>query len=130
MNRFVIATATLFACSVGQGIAADFDGSKLLICATTDAFECTAKGGCARGRAEEIGAPSFFRIDFAARSIVGTQRSTPIVRQEKSDGQILLQGSEHENAWSLALDSASGRVSGTLVAGDSAIVIFGGCTPR
>lgn len=130
MKRFVIAATTALAWFAGQTTAADFDGSKLLICATTDAFDCAANGTCVRGRAEEIGAPTFIRVDFQAKTIIGANRSTPIVSQEKSATQLLLQGTEHGYAWSLALDASSGKMSASLVDRESVIVMFGACTPR
>lgn len=130
MNRWIVAAAAALALSAGHALAADFDGSKLLICANTEASDCGPGQACARGRADDFGAPTFIRIDFAAKSIIGPKRTTPIVSQEKSGTQVLLQGTELGYAWSLALDTTSGKLAATLLDTDGAIVMFGACTPQ
>jgi hypothetical protein len=110
-------------------LAADFDGSKRLICATVEARDCVSGNECFRGLPDEVGAPAFVRIDFERKSIVGPHRTTPILFMEKSDKQLLLQGTELGYAWVLALDPATGRFSASLTNTDGAFVLFGSCTP-
>lgn len=129
MNRLIIAAAAALAWSAGQGVAADFDGSKLLVCANMEASDCGPGQPCARGRADDFGAPTFMRIDFAAKNIIGPNRTTPIVTQERNVNQLLLQGTELGYAWSVALDTTSGKIAATLIDRDGVIVLFGACTP-
>lgn len=129
MNEWKIAAVAALALFANCGLASDFDGSKRLICANTEASDCGPGQSCVRARADEVGAPTFIRIDFAQKSIVGPKRTSPIVTQEKSGNQVLLQGTELGYAWSLALDTMTGRMSATLVDRDGAIVLFGTCTP-
>lgn len=110
-------------------VASDFDGSKLLICATVEAMDCASGEDCTKGRPDDIGAPAFLRIDFAKKSIGGPKRSTQILFIEKSEGQILLQGTELGHAWTLALDQMNGKMAVTLVDREGAFVLFGSCTP-
>ena len=110
-------------------IASDFDGSKLLICAPVEAMDCTSREECTKGRPDDIGAPAFLRIDFAKKSIGGPKRSTQILFMEKSESQILLQGTELGHAWTLALDQMNGKMAVTLVDREGAFVLFGSCTP-
>ena len=126
MGRWLAAVISLAACGFAQG--ADFDGSKLLICANMEAADCNSGHACAKGRPDEFGAPAFIRIDFANKVIVGPKRTTPIVGMSTDANQILLQGTELGYAWSIALDTGSGRLSATLVDRDGAIVLFGACT--
>src|SRR5512134_4020514 len=81
-------------------LAGDFDGSKSLICATVQAMDCAAGEDCVRGLAEDVGAPTFLRIDFAQKAVVGPKRTSPVQRMESDEGQWLLQGTELGLAWS------------------------------
>lgn len=126
---FVAAAAAAWVWSAAQAAGAEYDGSRLLICANTEASDCGAGQACARGQAGAFGAPTFFRIDFANKTIVGPKRSTPIVSQDRSASQLLLQGTELGYAWSIALDTTDGRVAASLVDRDGVIVLFGNCTP-
>jgi hypothetical protein len=130
MKRFVVAAGAVLAWAGGSiAAAADFDGSKLLICAPVEAMDCASGQACTKGRPEDIAAPAFLRIDFKKKAILGPKRTTKIVSLEKSDQQLLLQGTELGYAWTLALDRASGRIAATLVDREGVIVLFGSCTP-
>jgi len=130
VNRITIA-AVLGAAWVAAGaaFAADFDGSKRLICATVEARDCVSGSPCYRGLPREIGAPNFFRVDFEKKSLIGPQRTTAIRAMEKDDAQLLLQGVELGYLWVVALDRASGGFSASLTNRDGAFVLFGSCTP-
>jgi hypothetical protein len=129
MRRFLHLVAALAWLTAGTAFASDFDGSKLLICAPVEAMDCAPGEACTKGRPGDIGAPSFLRIDFAQKVIVGPKRTTPIVFMDKSDNQILLQGTELGYGWTLALDQESGTITVTLVNREEAFVLFGSCTP-
>lgn len=129
MQRYFHFAAVVLACVVSQAsLAADFDGSKLLICAPVEAMDCVS-GECIKTRPEDIGAPNFLRIDFANKAIIGSRRISPIVTVEKSDDQLLLQGQEFGYAWTIALDQESGKLAATLVDRLGVFVLFGSCTP-
>jgi hypothetical protein len=129
MTRFLHLGAALLLLTAGTASAGDFDGSKLLICAPVEAIDCAAGEECTKGRPDDIGAPNFLRIDFAQKAIVGPQRTTPILFQDKSDDQILLQGKELGYAWTLALAQDNGTMTVTMVNREGAFVLFGSCTP-
>jgi len=122
--------ALLMAClPFHAALGADFDGSKPLICATMEAHDCDAGETCKRGLPGSVGAPVFLRIDFGKKEIVGPKRTTQIKNMEKSNEQIIMQGTELGLGWTLALDGASGALTATLVNRDTAVVLFGACTP-
>jgi hypothetical protein len=112
------------------GLAGDFDGSKLLICAPVEALDCAPGVACEKSTPQEIGLPAFFRIDFAGKALVGPNRTTPIEHMAQTDAQILLRGTELGYAWTVALDAATGRIATTLVNREEVFVLFGACTPR
>ena len=124
-----IALAVAGAAAAPIVVAADFDGSKPLLCASHLAIECTPGTPCYHGAPLDMGAPAFMRIDFAGKVVVGPHRTSPIVAVEKSDVQLLLQGTELGFAWAIALDQASGRIVATAADRDGAFVMHGACTP-
>jgi hypothetical protein len=108
--------------------ASDFDGSKLLICAPVEAMDCVAGGACEKNTPDEVGAPAFIRIDVARKAVVGPKRTSAIQVLEKTDQQLLLQGTELGYGWTLALDQETGKLSITLANREGAFVLFGACT--
>ena len=125
-HRLVCLAASL---PLGAAIAADFDGSKPLMCAPSEAVEVRPGGELVKERPSDIGAPSFLRVDIANRTITGPRRVTPIKFMEKDDKQILLQGTELGFGWTLALDQRVGEMSLTFVDRSGAVVLTGMCTP-
>lgn len=113
----------------GTALAADFDGSKPLICAPTEAVDMLAGEEFVKARPSDVGAPSFLRVDIANKKITGPKRATPIKFVEKNDMQILLQGTELGFGWTLALDQQAGAMTITLVDRTRAVVLSGTCTP-
>ena len=126
MKLIICAAAILL--SMQTASAADFDGSKKLICATTTAMDCVAGQECIKGRPGDIGAPKFLSIDFAKKAVEGPKRTTAIAFMEKGEDQIVLQGNELGFGWTLALDR-DGDIVVTLVNRDGAFVLFGSCIP-
>lgn len=107
--------------------AGDFDGSKALICAPVEVHECVAGGACLAGTPRAVGTPTFLRIDFANRVIVGPKRTTPFRYSEMGETQLLLLGTEMGFAWTVALDRDTGDMTGTLADRNGAFVMFGSC---
>jgi hypothetical protein len=81
------------------------------------------------GLPEDFGAPVFMRLDFAKKAVLGPKHTSPMLLQEKTDSQLLLQGREGAFAWTIAIDSESGNMAVTLVNRSNAYVLFGNCTP-
>jgi hypothetical protein len=120
----------LIAClSTSVAIAGDFDGSKPLICAPVEAMSCASGQPCASGRPVDVGAPAFFRVDVAKKTIAGPKHTTQIRMIEKGKDQLQLQGTEFGLAWTLVLNTADGTISATYLDRDDVTVLFGSCTP-
>jgi hypothetical protein len=124
-----IGLATLALAATWASTAADFDGSKTIICAPVEAMDCTPGTACQRGIPSDIGAPAFIRIDFGKKVVIGPKRNSPITSIEKNESQVLLQGNELGYGWSIAVDQEGGQMSATLTNRDGAFVLFGSCTP-
>jgi hypothetical protein len=131
MKHKCLALAVAALCSITSTVlyAADFDGSRPLICATFDAHGCDPGVVCQRGLPSEFGAPQFLRIDFTKKTVAGPQRTTPIRFMDNGQSQILMQGTELGYAWTVALDKDDGSLTLTLVNRDDVLVLFGACTP-
>ncbi len=142
MRKIVqLVTACLFASVPFSLFAGTFDGSKPVICSSTDVYECVYGGDCIRRTAAGVDAPDFFRINFKKKIITTTkhgnnQRTTKIERSETVDGKLILQGVEDGRedirdglGWSLSIAEPSGRMVLTASGENEAFVIFGACTP-
>jgi hypothetical protein len=128
--RHALLVACLPAClSFCAALAQDFDGSKPLICAPQEAVNLVNGEDYVRGRPADLGVPAFMRVDIAKKTIAGPKRTTQIRYIEKGEKQLLLQGTEMDFAWTLALDQDAGTMVGTLVDRLGAVVLFGACTP-
>jgi hypothetical protein len=51
------------------------------------------------------------RIDFGQRAVIGPKRTSLIQSIDKSETQLLLQGTELGYGWTIALDQASGKIA-------------------
>jgi len=129
MKRVILGFAAVAGLAGSAAHAADFDGSRTLLCANMEAMDCVAGEACLKGLPDDIGAPQFMRIDFARKAIVGPKRESPIRTMEQSEGQLLLQGTEQSYGWTIALDQQSGKTVVTILNRDGAFVVFGACTP-
>jgi hypothetical protein len=127
MKHWSIGLIALMCCGAAQ--SADFDGSKMLICAPIEAMDCASGDGCERKLPEEVGAPAFMRVDVQKKVVIGPKQTSPILLIDKDDEQILLQGKERTFGWTISLDQDDGRMVATLVDHQGAFVLFGSCTP-
>jgi len=109
-------------------LAADFDGSKPLLCATQAALDCSRGDDCAVGLPEEIGAPAFMRLDLAKKVVIGPQTTSEILLQDTSGKQLLLQGREAGFGWTIVVDQEGGELTVTLTNRIGAYVLYGACT--
>lgn len=129
MNRLFYLLHLSACLGPAAAMAADFDGSKPLICAPAAASEVRAGEKVDTTRPSDIGAPSFLRVDVARKTIAGPKRVTPIRHIEKSEEQILLQGTELGFGWTIAIDQKLGEMTITFVDRFGAVVLSGSCTP-
>lgn len=108
--------------------AADFDGSKPLLCATMEAHSCDPGLMCNRSLPADIGAPKFLSVDFGKKVIIGPVHTTPMLSVNKDPNQVVIEGMEMGYGWTLVLDSGDGSMTLMIVNSQDAIVLFGNCT--
>ena len=75
--------------AVAPAVAADFDGSKPLICSTIETHDCAVGTNCMRGLAEDINVPQFIRIDLVAKTISADTAHARELRQTSPFAGVL-----------------------------------------
>ena len=110
-------------------IAADFDGSKPLICSSIEAHDCGLGMICERAIAEDLNVPQFIRVDFNAKTLSARGRTSKMQSQHRSDGMLIVQGFEANRAFSITISEKTGKLVGAIAADEEGFMIFGACTP-
>jgi hypothetical protein len=121
--------------------AADFDGSRPILCSVIKVIECTPDEDRAVN-AESIGMPQFLRVDVAARKVWPAmdkegKRVSEIKRVEHLDGMLILQGADagvrdkrDGTGWLATISEATGKFTLTAAGEKTAFVVFGACLPQ
>lgn len=119
--------------------ASALDTSGPLLCASIEVNECVDGSGCDAVLAEEVNAPTFFRIDMKKKQVRVTKDGPPttIERVEEVDGRIVMQGVEDGSpnledgtGWTISIEKDTARMVATAATLQAAIVIFGACTEQ
>jgi hypothetical protein len=128
--KMIACAVLLLVCVMAMPAFAEpaFDGVKPLICATIQAVNCAPGEECERGLPESVGAPQFFRIDFAKKEVIGPARTTQVRSMETSSTQITLQGFELGMGWTIAIDRETGKTVTTFAGREEGFMLFGACT--
>jgi hypothetical protein len=127
LNLPFIALACCIA--VAPAVAADFDGSKPLICSSIEAHDCALGITCERAIAEDLNVPQFIRLDFTAKTLSARGRTSKMQSYVRSAGMLIVQGVENSRAFSVTISEASGKLVGAIAADEEGFMIFGACTP-
>lgn len=121
--------------------AADFDGSKPLLCSVISVIECTPSVD-RTVTPESIGLPQFILVDAAKKKVwpatekEGT-RTSEIKRVERLGGKLVLQGADEgvdkkrgAVSWTATVTESTGKFILTAAGEQVAFVVFGACLPR
>ena len=137
MKKTILVILALLLTSVAPShvLAGDFDGSKPLLCAVIETFECGPAGECLPGTDEDIDIPQFLKINFKKKEISGTLvggevRTAKIENVTHVDGLLILQGVQGSKAWSMVISEATGDVTLTAADDQAGFVVFGACSPQ
>jgi len=122
-------------CLPGQVLGEDFDGTKPLLCATLETFECQPGKQCQERTVQSMDVPQFLRFDFEKKTISGTKqdgtvRTAKIEDQAIMDGKLILQGVQNGRGWSIVVAEDTGKMTLTASDDQAGFVIFGACTPQ
>jgi hypothetical protein len=134
MKRRLRASVSVFAVFLtGPALAAPFDGSQALICATVEMQACAPGNSCEAQSADDIDAPRFLNVSVADKKITGKRISgapvdatIEVVRH--SHDMMFLQGSQEAFAWTMTIGEVDGKMVLTLADNEDGIVVFGACT--
>ena len=130
MTRFNLKFLAAAVCiAAAPALAADFDGSKPLICSSIEAHDCELGITCKRAIAEDLNVPQFIRFDFTAKTLSARGRTSKMQSYVRSDGMLIVQGFENSRAFSVTISEASGKLVGAIAADEEGFMIFGACTP-
>ncbi len=122
----MIASASLF--------AADFDGSKPMLCASLDVLECVDGSSCETVTAESVDAPQFITVDLKNKELKldrsGRPRSAQLRNRENLNGRLIVQGVGTETGlgWTFSVDQETGKFVVSASGDEVAFIIFGACT--
>ncbi len=131
----------LLACVPSAAWAADFDGSRPILCSVITVIECTPAVDRVVS-AESIGMPQFLRVDVAQKKVWPAtdkegKRVSQIKRVEHLDGMLILQGADtgvrdkrDGTGWSATISETTGKFTLTAAGEKMAFVIFGACLPQ
>ena len=136
MNKLIAISLACLALTL-NGSALAFDTSAPILCASLKVHECVDGAGCREVLAEEVSAPTFFRLDLEEKTIkvLKSGKLNKAENYEEIDGRIVLQGvydgqqdEVDSNAWTVMLEEDTGRLVVTAATRQAAVIIFGACT--
>ena len=110
-------------------VAAPMDGSAPILCALSSVVECTRRGVCERSTGEDTEVPPFIRINVQQR-LLGTVdggRTSPIAAVQRTNGRLMLQGTQGERVWGAVINEETGQMSATVGEDDGVLVLSGVC---
>jgi len=122
------AAVLAFAAFALQCGAADFDGTKPFICSVIDTNDCALGTPCIHGIAEDVNLPQFVKIDFAGRQISARGRTATIQNAMRSNGMLVIQGTQDRRSFSITVAEDSGSLVGAIAGDEEGFVLFGACT--
>ena len=130
LTSLVLAAVFVFPCTVPAG---DIDGSAPLVCALLKVLECPEGEDCFERSTSDPSIPRIVTIDFAAKEIRsapvgGPLRTTSFEEVQRAGESIILQGVQNNRAWSLLLDTTSGRMNISASDHQVVFVVFGTCS--
>jgi hypothetical protein len=128
----------LSACMLGLSAAARadglFDGTKPLLCVSSEAFDCSGGASCVETTPESLNVPDLMQLDPGAKTLRALDieqrgQSSAIGSVQVSEGRLVVSGKPEEGrAWTLAIQQDTG--DSVLSVNDSAtgLIVFGECT--
>ena len=125
----------LFFLTAGSAMA--LDKSEPLLCVAIKINECVDGGSCSEVLPEDVSIPTFLWIDLKKKQISTSKdaQATAIERMEDIEGRTVLQGADpgspdlaDGSGWTISIEDDTGRMTGTAITRQAAVVFFGTCT--
>ena len=127
----MIVAALLCAAPLGAAAAGKYDGSVPLLCVPTTVSECLPDGECKRVTADSVNLPPFFKVDIKGQKVHSedTGRVSPFGIVERTNGNVILLGSQAGRGWTMTISEDTGKMSAAVSTGGEGWVLFGACSP-
>ncbi len=132
---FAIILLTIFFLAPYSVSAADFDGSKPFLCAVTEAVECDEENGCRQGTLKSMDIPQFVLVDLKKKMIFARlreededRREAKIINFVRTDGKLIMQGTQGFRGWGVVVGEKSGKMSASISEEVVGFLLFGSCT--
>ena len=121
-------------------IAADFDGSKALMCSFAQIIECDAGDECFPVTNESVDAPDFVKFNFKKKQAIAI--SAGVENAPADLGNVIdlanylvvqgvqggAEGTANSLAWSATISHESGAIVVAAAGENAGFVVFGACT--
>lgn len=110
------------------------DGSNSMACSLVDVVACAGdKSACIKGTTRGFDLPELFIYESEGKHLRATYESghkavSPVKNLEVNGEHLIMQGVENSRAWSFAIDTKTGNMSGSGVGKEVNFLIFGICT--
>ena len=113
--------------------AEGLDGSSDAVCAVTHIVACLEDGTCLQGQAKTFDLPELVVLDARNKVLRGTHESghkevSPVKNMEHNGEHLILQGVENSRGWDIAINTKTGRMSGSSVGDGVSFLAHGTCT--
>jgi len=127
-------------CFSVTALAADFDGSKTLLCSFAQITECDLGSECRAVTNESIDAPDFVKFDFRRKKFSAISAGVETAPDDIDNvidlaSYVVVQGVQggaegaaDTLAWSATINHATGLMVVTAAGENAGFVVFGACT--
>ena len=133
-TRLVAACVVAAIPFVSTAVSAEgLDGSSDAVCAVTHVVACLEDGVCLEGQAKTFDLPELVVLDARNKVLRGAHESghkevSPVKNMERNGEQLILQGVENSRGWDIAINTKTGRMSGSSVGDGVSFLAHGTCT--
>jgi hypothetical protein len=117
----------------GAVFADDVAGSDSLLCYGLSAARCETGEACEAVAPWRLNIPDFVKLDLRGKLINTTaasaeQRETPLQSVQRSNGMIVIQGSQGERAFSWVISETTGEGTLSVAGHGQGVTVFTVCT--
>lgn len=111
-----------------------FDGTKTLLCVSSEAFDCSGGASCVETTPESLKVPDLMQVDPSAKALRALDvdqrgQSSAIDSVRVSDGRLIVSGKPEEGrGWTLAIQQDTGDSVFSVNDAATGLIVFGECT--
>jgi hypothetical protein len=134
LTRLLLFSVLVLGIAQAAGAEKNLDGTKPLLCVSSDAFDCSADKDCIETSPEGLSVPDMMRVDPSAKTIsaldVGQRdQSSAIGSVQVVEGRLVLSGNDGEGrGWTLAIQQDTGDSVLSVTDATTGLVVYGECT--